>query len=258
MLEDEEPQLNRFDYATFDPDTRRVLRERAEQIRGLARTAISGIMEIGKHLTEVKEQLGHGQFLKWIDAEFRWRQRTAENYMAVYARFKSANFADLQIDPSALYLIAAPSTPESVRVEAVRRAESGEHVSHRDVRALVQRVKETGELAEVAVTPPGKIVELRRKTLRPRNKRQQARDLRECGRLMDRVSFLEGAVLGFPMLVNLEAVARAGSFDWASAIRRIHKSIKELAGFEKAMRRLASLTTPPGRRPRAKARERRL
>ena len=122
MLEEE------FDYKTFDPETRRLLRDRAEQIRGLTRMAASGMMEIGKHLTEAKEQLGHGRFLEWIKAEFAWSERKAENLMAVYARFKSANLADLQMDVSALYLIAAPSTPEPVRAEAIRRAENGEHV----------------------------------------------------------------------------------------------------------------------------------
>jgi hypothetical protein len=201
MLDDENSQLDlavskvdiqtRFDYATFDPDTRRLLRERAEQIRGLERKTASSIVEIGKYLTEAKEQLRHGQFLQWIDAEFRWRQRTAENYMAVYARCKSANFADLHIDPSALCLIARPSTPEPVRVEAVRRAENGEHVSHREVRALVKRAKERGELAAVAVTPPGTIVEQRHQTQRPPNKRQQAHDLVQCRRLRNQVWRLE-------------------------------------------------------------------
>jgi hypothetical protein len=46
--------------------------------------------------------------------------------MQVYERFKLANFANLQVDVSALYLIAAPSTPEPVEREVIERAKRGE------------------------------------------------------------------------------------------------------------------------------------
>jgi hypothetical protein len=41
--------------------------------------------------------------------------------MQVYDAFKNENFAHLSIDASALYLIAAPRTPEPVRQEAKPR-----------------------------------------------------------------------------------------------------------------------------------------
>jgi Protein of unknown function (DUF3102) len=232
-----------FDYAAFDPDTRRVLRECAEQIRGLARVTASGIMEIGKNLTEVKEQLRHGQFLKWIESEFGWSERKAENFMAVHARFKSANFAGLQIDISALYLIAAPSTPEPVRTEAIRRAEHGEHVSHRQVRALVQRAKGTGDLAEVAVGPPGTIAEQRPQTPRPRNKRQQKSDRAASDRLMECVAHLESFVMGLKDL-DLEAAARTDGLDLAVAIRSIHKSRNLIEEWETALASLIPSEEP--------------
>jgi hypothetical protein len=46
--------------------------------------------------------------------------------MSVYDAFKSDNFSDLEIDVSALYLIAAPSTPEHVVQVVIERARSGE------------------------------------------------------------------------------------------------------------------------------------
>jgi chromosome segregation ATPase len=70
----------------------------------------------------VKQDLGHGQFLKWIDAEFGMKERSARNFMQVAERFgeKSANFADLPL--SILYEIAAPSTSD----EIVEKVLSGE------------------------------------------------------------------------------------------------------------------------------------
>jgi hypothetical protein len=70
-------------------------------------------VQIGQYLTEVKERLGHGKFLEWIEREFAWTYRTASSMMRVYERFKLENFSNLEIDVSALYLIAAPSTPSS-------------------------------------------------------------------------------------------------------------------------------------------------
>jgi Protein of unknown function (DUF3102) len=64
--------------------------------------------------TEVKARLKHGQFLEWIEREFAWSDWTARAFMNVHEKFKSENFSNLEIDVSALYLIAAPSTPEWV------------------------------------------------------------------------------------------------------------------------------------------------
>ena len=122
------------------------MRERAEQIHGLARATAAGIVQIGQRLTEVKERLGHGRFLKWIEREFAWSDWNAKAFMRVYRCFKSENFSDLQIDVSALYLIAKTSTPEPVRTEAIRRAETGEKVTHATVKAVVAAYEEPAML----------------------------------------------------------------------------------------------------------------
>lgn len=151
-----------FDYAALESATRRFVLERTERIHNLARMTATGIVQIGQYLEEVKEQLKHGEFLKWIGSEFGWKERSARSFMMVYAQSKTANFADLQIDVSALYLIAAPSTPEPVRAETIRRAKNGEPITHAGARALVERFRETGEIPEIEVTLPEMIAERRR------------------------------------------------------------------------------------------------
>jgi hypothetical protein len=111
-----------FDYRDTARDDRAFVKERAVRIHKTARQTAKGIVQIGQWLTEVKERLGHGQWLPWLKGEFGWSERTARNFMQVYSRFKSAKFADLQMDVSALYLIAKPRTPEPVRREVVERA----------------------------------------------------------------------------------------------------------------------------------------
>jgi cytochrome c553 len=45
---------------------------------------------------QVKEALGHGRFLRWIEAEFGMSERAARNFMGVATTFKSATVADLR------------------------------------------------------------------------------------------------------------------------------------------------------------------
>jgi hypothetical protein len=141
-------ELNRFDYGDLEPGVAEFARELTERIHELARLTAATIVEIGRNLTEVKERVGHGKFLDWIDKEFGWGDRSARNFMMVYDRFKTANFADLEIDVSALYLIAAPKTSESVRADLIRLAESGEHVTHAIARAAIDDARTRETLSE--------------------------------------------------------------------------------------------------------------
>jgi hypothetical protein len=105
-----------------DEDDRTFVKDRAVRIHKTARQTANGIVRIGQWLTEVKERVGHGQWLPWLKGEFGWSDQTARNFMHVWQRFKFKNFLNIQIDASALYLIAKPSTPEPVRREVVERA----------------------------------------------------------------------------------------------------------------------------------------
>jgi hypothetical protein len=139
-------QQLRFDYRQLDAETRDFVQERAVKIHRLARATAAGIVEIGQHLTDVKAKLKHGKFLEWVEREFAWKERMAENFMTVHARFKSANFANLQIDVSALYLIAAPKTPEPVRQEVIRHAEiSTDNITHSAVKDVIVEYNKTGD-----------------------------------------------------------------------------------------------------------------
>lgn len=95
----------------------------------MRRTA-QDIIEIGQKLIDVKQHLGHGKFGLWLRLEFEWTDRTARQFMRVAEAFKSENFSDLDFAPSALYLLAAPSTPDEVRREALERAYQGESITH--------------------------------------------------------------------------------------------------------------------------------
>lgn len=134
--------LTPFNYAALGPEQSAQAREAAERIRVRMSRTVQDIIEIGRDLIAVKERIGHGNFLPWIEAEFGMAERTARNFMSVSERYgsKSAMVADLPV--SALYELAAPSTPEPVREEVERRAADGERVSADEVRKLKDKYKE--------------------------------------------------------------------------------------------------------------------
>lgn len=128
-----------FDYASLDTATSQFLQQQTGEIRALMRRTAQEIIEVGQKLIDVKERLGYGQFEGWLQAEFDWTQMTANRFMNVAKQFESNKLLDLSIAPSALYVLAAPSTPAAARTEALARAEAGEPISHKAAKALKQK-----------------------------------------------------------------------------------------------------------------------
>lgn len=132
-----------FDYAALDSETRIVVQQKTGEIKTLMRRAAQDIIDIGRHLIEIKERLGHGNFGKWLSIEFGWSESLALKMMQVSRSFKSVTVTDLEIGAKALYLLAAPSTPESAREEAIELAQSGQPVTHQIAKAIVADHKGT-------------------------------------------------------------------------------------------------------------------
>ena len=127
-----------FDYASLDAGISQFVREQTGEIKGLMKRTAQGIVEIGQKLIEVKAKLGHGRFGDWLEAEFDWSTDTAQRFMRVAQVFAGKpQFA--VIAPSALYELAAPSTPETARAEALARAEAGESITYTVAKAIKQK-----------------------------------------------------------------------------------------------------------------------
>jgi hypothetical protein len=74
-----------------------------------------------------------GQFVQWVEAEFGFSIRTAENYMRA-ARFSEDKCEAIALlPPAALYRISAKNAPSELVQEVVARAASGAIVSDTDV-----------------------------------------------------------------------------------------------------------------------------
>jgi hypothetical protein len=141
-----------FDYAGLGSETRIIVQQRTTEIKGLMKRAAQDIIDIGQKLIEVKARLGHGQFGSWLAAEFEWTDRTAARFIAVASKFD--NLSDLNIAPSALYLLSAPSTPDDLRSGFIVHAENGNPVTHGMVKtALRDYAAEEHSAAPLPFTP---------------------------------------------------------------------------------------------------------
>ena len=106
------------------------MQQRTDEIRALMRRTAEDIIAIGRKLSEVKARLGHGQFLAWLEAEFGWHRCTANRFMQVAEAFSAVEMSQIAtFAPSALYLLAAPSTPETARARGAGagRGRGGHH-----------------------------------------------------------------------------------------------------------------------------------
>ena len=126
-----------FDYDSVPAQNRDEVHRLTKSLKGAVGRNFAVIVEIGDSLWKAKELVGHGNFLPWLQAEFRWSERTARNYMTIAAHFqgKTANFADIDLT-TASKLIAAPA---EVRDEIFKRAKAGEAVSKAEVRATLRK-----------------------------------------------------------------------------------------------------------------------
>jgi len=129
--------------------------QEAEEIRQLLKKTAENIAIIGQKLIAVKARLPHGQWGAWVRDECELSERTAQNFMNVAERFKSENFADLKIEPSALYRLAAPSTPKDISDKVITRAKAGERITHKATVTAIKR-HESKPVYEVVIPEPTK------------------------------------------------------------------------------------------------------
>jgi DNA-binding transcriptional regulator YdaS (Cro superfamily) len=132
-----------FDYAALKRGTAERVRASAERVREKVKKTLEDVIDVGTELAKVKGLLGHGLFGRWLQAEFGWPVRRAENFLSVAEHFgpKYEIIANLAIQPTAASLLASPSVPEAARRAAIERAESGQRVTTAVAREIVADVR---------------------------------------------------------------------------------------------------------------------
>lgn len=147
-----------FNYDLLETKLADKVRSAADRIRERVKKTVEEIIEVGNDLLAVKEALDHGQFLPWLKAGFGWSERSAQNFMSVAEQFKSAKIADLPIQPSAAYLLAAPSIPDEAREKAVEKAEADEEITFATAREIVAEARKKKRPRRQKTIPAEKLV----------------------------------------------------------------------------------------------------
>jgi hypothetical protein len=183
-----------FDYSPLETQVAKQVRSAAERIREKVKKTVEDIIEVGNDLLAVKEALPHGQFGSWLKAEFGWGERMAQNFMAVAQTFgpKTEIIADLTIQPTAAYLLAAPSAPDEAREEAIKRAEAGEKVTTDVARKILAETrkkkprKRKPQPTEKLGARLVKVLDRYRKRWNPQELSELARQLREFAEALEK------------------------------------------------------------------------
>lgn len=139
-------EITLFDYASLPINDAMELNAIKERIKIRLKRTAEDIIEIGKDLIVAKEKCGHGGFEKWLKTEFEMSQDSAQRFINVAKSFgDNPHNAVFDLKPTALYMLSAPSTPETVREVVIERIESGEKV---DLKEIERLKKEAADLRD--------------------------------------------------------------------------------------------------------------
>jgi hypothetical protein len=129
------------------------LERHAKAIRELRARAARDIVGIGERLAAARNICGHGDWKPWLDREFGWSESTALNFMRVAELSKAQRVTDLDLPLRSLYVVAAPSTPASLRREVLDRAEAGDPPSYEEIKEAVEVAKPEKQTKRALPTP---------------------------------------------------------------------------------------------------------
>lgn len=148
------------DLKNVSADVRKQVNTETRKIRRLLRRSVEDIIAIGEALSCVKIKLSEcrGVWTTWLRSEFGWSPAQARRWIAVFERFKPLKLSDknIELQPSALYLLSQDQTPESAVNEAITRAEKGERITHNAVQEILKRHRpqriEAGQNADLSIS----------------------------------------------------------------------------------------------------------
>lgn len=126
-----------YDYNQIPEEHRQQVQQAAVEIHRWQRDTI----DVGKTLLAVKEVLGHGQFEDWWQTEFGLSERIVQSLLTVARVYGDpANPRRVAgLSDGALYLLAAPSTPEAARGEVEAMLVAGQTPTRAQVRNVVRK-----------------------------------------------------------------------------------------------------------------------
>ncbi len=140
-----------FDYSSYPLEKTQVefLESCAQGVEAGVKITVEGILEIGKALSAAREIFGVNDkaFGEWRSKRLPFLERCSVlRFIQVYEKFGKNDYQQHNVavecyTPTLLYLLSAPSTPESVVTDITARVNSGEKVKVKEVQAAIKAAK---------------------------------------------------------------------------------------------------------------------
>ncbi|MFP1630967.1 DUF3102 domain-containing protein [Zhengella sp. ZM62] len=132
---------DRFHYEGVDEPDADEIRDAAARIRERHTNIVKNILATGKDLLMVKNKLKHGAFRQWLEADFGWSERTAQNYMQAARVFGGMAHAVEALAPASIYKLSARNTPEAVRESVINDIDKGNTPTAKDIDERIKAAK---------------------------------------------------------------------------------------------------------------------
>ena len=173
-------QRSSFDYSTLDEESAAIAMEAEAAIKDCLGASC---VAVGKMLSQAKIGMRHGSFGPWLEAVFGWSDRTAQNYMAAAEWAEGNSEIVAHLPPTAIYSLAAPSTPEPARIRVIEAIKSGEPITAKSVKSIVATAKgeeraaverERARLKRAKLSPEEEKKEAKKEAAKKREQDKQA------------------------------------------------------------------------------------
>ena len=146
------------------------------ELHAIFKRGTADVIQIGRLLRSAKKEIGHGEFLPWLEKEFSLSEKSAQRFMAAHKfmttvaapLLKSDKLADLRVRPSALYELTemhSRGTVTQADIEAVLKEAAKNWVGSKRLEEMLKSrhpVETTPQATreaepEVAGEAPGKV-----------------------------------------------------------------------------------------------------
>ncbi|MFC6742669.1 DUF3102 domain-containing protein [Methylobacterium tardum] len=122
----------------MDAEVAREARSVVERYHQRTRTYV---INTGSDLLEMKARLDRGTFYPWAKSEMGISPRMAQNFMRAAKRFGDKSEIISRLPPTAIYALAAPSTPDALCASVAERLEAGQKLTSKAVAAEIREAR---------------------------------------------------------------------------------------------------------------------
>jgi tellurite resistance protein len=136
-----------FDYSRIDDEALRAsTKVAAQRIHENNRVVEKSFLANGRILLETKADLskaGDRLWTDWLEEEFQWSTRTAQNYMAVAEKFGDAYHEVCYLPSPIIYALASGKAMDDARAKVIEAAQTDEPMQKDAVKELIQQFRQS-------------------------------------------------------------------------------------------------------------------